>query len=154
MPHPEPYPVQNTSITGFKTMDHRLLYCGALCRASYCEIYNEALYDLLKFSKQQLPVRWDAHRGFHAPDLMQRDCSTMADLMQAGPCHLGVMIRWPDPAESCLLERWTRHKQNPVSIWGSSCCSTMDSHAPDLMRLTHHGRPHAGVSPSFSLSCG
>ena len=52
------------------------------CRASYCEIYNEALYDLLKFSKQQLPVRWDAHRGFHAPDLMQRDCSTMADLTQ------------------------------------------------------------------------
>ena len=53
------------------------------CRASYCEIYNEALYDLLKFSKAQLPVRWDALRGFHCPDLVQRDCSSMADLMQA-----------------------------------------------------------------------
>ncbi|KAK9815081.1 hypothetical protein WJX73_007163 [Symbiochloris irregularis] len=51
-------------------------------KASYCEIYNEALYDLLKFSKQQLSVRWDAQRGFHCPDLSIKDCAGVNDLMQ------------------------------------------------------------------------
>lgn len=51
-------------------------------RATYCEIYNEALYDLLRFSKQQLSVRWDAQRGFHAPDLLLKDCATVDDLLQ------------------------------------------------------------------------
>ena len=38
----------------------RWIFTGFLlrCRASYCEIYNEALYDLLKFTKQQLQVSW------------------------------------------------------------------------------------------------
>ena len=38
----------------------RCMFSGfLLCRrASYCEIYNEALYDLLKFTKQQLQVSW------------------------------------------------------------------------------------------------
>ena len=54
-------------------------------RASYCEIYNEALYDLLRFSKQQLSVRWDAQRGFHAPDLAFKDCTSVTDLLQARP---------------------------------------------------------------------
>lgn len=53
-------------------------------RASYCEIYNEALYDLLRFSKQQLSVRWDAQRGFHAPDLAVKDCASVEDLIQVG----------------------------------------------------------------------
>lgn len=51
------------------------------CRASYCEIYNEALYDLLRWTKQQLPVRWDAGKGFHVPDLMIRDCPAMGDML-------------------------------------------------------------------------
>ena len=59
-------------------------------RASYCEIYNEALYDLLKFSKVQLPVRWDTLRGFHCPDLVQRDCSSVSDLMHVRP---GIRLR-------------------------------------------------------------
>ena len=53
----------------------------AHCRASYCEIYNEALYDLLRWTKQQLSVRWDAGKGFHVPDLMIRDCPAMGDMM-------------------------------------------------------------------------
>ena len=57
-------------------------------RASYCEIYNEALYDLLRFSKQQLSVRWDAQRGFHAPDLAVKDCGNVEDLLQVRVmCH-------------------------------------------------------------------
>ncbi|KAK9820703.1 hypothetical protein WJX74_009789 [Apatococcus lobatus] len=51
-------------------------------RASYCEIYNEGLYDLLKFTQQQLPVRWDSGKGFYVPDLYVRSCSTLNDMMQ------------------------------------------------------------------------
>ncbi len=49
-------------------------------RASYCEIYNEALFDLVRWTRQQLPVRWDAVKGFHAPDLSIRACASMADM--------------------------------------------------------------------------
>ena len=52
-------------------------------RASYCEIYNERLYDLLKWTQQPLPVRWSAARGFHVPDLALRPCPSMAELLKA-----------------------------------------------------------------------
>ena len=52
-----------------------------MCRASYCEIYNEALYDLLRWTKQQLPVRWEPAKGFHVPDLMVRECPVMANML-------------------------------------------------------------------------
>ncbi|KAK9867467.1 hypothetical protein WJX84_002302 [Apatococcus fuscideae] len=51
-------------------------------RASYCEIYNEGLYDLLKFTQQQLAVRWDSGKGFYVPDLYVRSCNTLNDMMQ------------------------------------------------------------------------
>jgi Kinesin motor domain len=51
-------------------------------RASYCEIYNEALYDLLKFSDKQLPVRWDTNRGFHADGIFVKDCPSATDLLK------------------------------------------------------------------------
>ncbi len=57
------------------------------CRASYCEIYNEALYDLLRWTKQQLPVRWDPARGFHVPDLFVKDCPAMSDMLNVRACH-------------------------------------------------------------------
>ena len=50
-------------------------------RASHCEIYNEALYDLLRWTKQQLAVRWDAAKGFHVPDLFVKDCPAMSDML-------------------------------------------------------------------------
>lgn len=52
-------------------------------RASYCEIYNERLYDLLKWTQQPLAVRWSAARGFHVPDLALRPCPSMAELLKA-----------------------------------------------------------------------
>ena len=52
------------------------------CRASYCEIYNEAIYDLLNFTNQQLSIRWDAVRGFHVPDLFVKECAELQDLLQ------------------------------------------------------------------------
>ena len=56
-----------------------------LGRASYCEIYNEALYDLVRWNKQQLAVRWDTGWGFHVPDLLVRECATMADMLDVRP---------------------------------------------------------------------
>ena len=55
-------------------------------RASYCEIYNEALYDLLKWSKQQLQVRWDSGKGFYVPDLAVKECSSVEDMLQVLCC--------------------------------------------------------------------
>jgi hypothetical protein len=66
-------------------------------RASYCEIYNEALYDLVRWSRQPLAVRWEPARGFHVPDLAVRDCAGMADM-------LGVRARMRTPAApGCAL---------------------------------------------------
>jgi len=53
--------------------------CRYAVRASYCEIYNEALYDLLRFDQRQLQLRWDPACGFHSPDLLVQDCPTLAD---------------------------------------------------------------------------
>lgn len=63
-------------------MRHIVRQYLAYCRASYCEIYNEALYDLLKWSKQQLPVRWDSGKGFYVPDLAVKECSSVEDMLQ------------------------------------------------------------------------
>ena len=69
--------------------------CASLCAsaaagASYCEIYNEALYDLLHWTKEQLQVRWDAGRGFHVPNLAVRDCPSVDDMLNvsAPACFL------------------------------------------------------------------
>ena len=51
---------------------------------SYCEIYNEALYDLLHWTREQLQVRWDAGRGFHVPNLAVRDCPSVDDMLHVG----------------------------------------------------------------------
>ena len=55
-------------------------------RASYCEIYNEALYDLLHWTKEQLQVRWDAGKGFHVPDLAIKDCPSIDDMLNVRTC--------------------------------------------------------------------
>ena len=56
-------------------------------RASYCEIYNEALYDLLKFTKQQLQVRWDSGKGFYVPELAVKECTCVEDMLQVTTKH-------------------------------------------------------------------
>jgi hypothetical protein len=67
---------------------HAAALCGSsitafcCCRASYCEIYNEALYDLLKFTKQQLQVRWDSGKGFYVPELAVKECTSVEDMLE------------------------------------------------------------------------
>jgi hypothetical protein len=52
-------------------------------RASYLEIYNEAVYDLLDAGDPaQLAVRWDATRGcFHVPDARRVACDSLDDAL-------------------------------------------------------------------------
>jgi hypothetical protein len=60
--------------------------------ASYCEIYNEGLYDLLQRDGRQLAVRWDAKTGaFYVPELTVVPCSTLGDLLQV--INLGLQRR-------------------------------------------------------------
>jgi len=53
-------------------------------RASYCEIYNETLFDLLNFTRTPLAERWDAEHGFTVPDLERRECLTLEDMRKVG----------------------------------------------------------------------
>ena len=64
----------------------------ALCRASYCEIYNEALYDLLKFTKQQLQVRWDSGKGFYVPELAVKECTCVEDMLQVMSNNIHTLL--------------------------------------------------------------
>jgi hypothetical protein len=62
--------------------------CKYSIRASYSEIYNEALYDLLCFDQRQLSLRWDPVKGFHAPDLTLQECATLLDAQEVVACGL------------------------------------------------------------------
>jgi len=49
---------------------------------SFLEIYNEQIYDLVNWTKEQLPVRWDAQKGFHVPELEVVECRSLEDMMR------------------------------------------------------------------------
>lgn len=50
------------------------------CGASYSEIYNEAIYDLLiTMGNSPLRLKWAAGEGFCAPDLHIQPCNTLED---------------------------------------------------------------------------
>ncbi|KAI9101785.1 P-loop containing nucleoside triphosphate hydrolase protein [Phlyctochytrium arcticum] len=51
-------------------------------RASYLEIYNEHVHDLMNTAAQtSLPVRWTAQRGFYVENLLILECQTLDDCM-------------------------------------------------------------------------
>ncbi|ELU07804.1 hypothetical protein CAPTEDRAFT_103345, partial [Capitella teleta] len=55
---------------------------GYRIRASYLEIYNEQVQDLLNPSqKKQLAVRWSKDSGFYVENLFSIECESMEDLM-------------------------------------------------------------------------
>lgn len=55
--------------------------CRQPCRASYCEIYNEGLHDLIRYNNRaQLAVRWDPGHGFHVPELAKVAAPTLQDM--------------------------------------------------------------------------
>jgi hypothetical protein len=50
-------------------------------KASYCEIYNEQVFDLLNLQSQCLQVRWNLTNGFFVKDLIVVECSNAEDLL-------------------------------------------------------------------------
>ncbi len=50
-------------------------------RASYCEIYNEQVFDLLNLQKGALPVRWAIDKGFYVQDLFVVETDVVGDMM-------------------------------------------------------------------------
>ncbi len=61
-------------------------------RASYCEIYNEGLHDLIRYNNRaQLAVRWDPGHGFHVPELAKVAAPTLQDMYKV----------WAHPAACC-----------------------------------------------------
>ena len=37
---------------------------------------------MLKFTKQQLQVRWDSGKGFYVPDLAVKECTSVEDMLE------------------------------------------------------------------------
>lgn len=48
--------------------------------ASYLEVYNEQVLDLLNPSGRSLQVRWNKNRGFYAENLFKVECEDAGDL--------------------------------------------------------------------------
>ena len=53
-------------------------------KASYVEIYNEQVFDLIHFNPKQksLPVKWDASYGFYVQGLKVVPCGQMRTMME------------------------------------------------------------------------
>lgn len=54
---------------------------NGICGVSFCEIYNDAVYDLLLCNNRPLKLKWDAGEGFHAPDIHIQPCNTLQDAL-------------------------------------------------------------------------
>ncbi|XP_046570758.1 LOW QUALITY PROTEIN: kinesin-like protein KIF12 [Haliotis rubra] len=68
----------------FRYMFRQLKQLGAnkIIRASYLEIYNEQVIDLLNPShRRYLSVRWSKNKGFYVENLFSMECETLDDLM-------------------------------------------------------------------------
>lgn len=50
-------------------------------RASYCEIYNEQVFDLLNPASGALSVRWNDRSGFYVQSLLVVQCDSIDDVM-------------------------------------------------------------------------
>ena len=49
---------------------------------TFCEVYNEQVYDLLNLSSDTLPVRWMAKmKRFTVPGLLMVECTSYDDMM-------------------------------------------------------------------------
>ncbi|XP_020904953.2 kinesin-like protein KIF12, partial [Exaiptasia diaphana] len=66
----------------FDMMDKKSDQGNFTLRASYLEVYNERVKDLLNPSSthDSLPVRWSRDRGFYVENLFYVECDTLDDL--------------------------------------------------------------------------
>lgn len=60
---------------------NRVASGSIVCGASFCEIYNDFVYDLLLSTSRPLKLKWDAGEGFHAPEIHIQPCNTLQDAL-------------------------------------------------------------------------
>lgn len=59
--------------------------------ASYLEIYNETIQDLLNLKGKGLQIKWDAAQGFYVPGLKSMACADMESMLEVGiSCMVGL----------------------------------------------------------------
>jgi hypothetical protein len=87
-------------------------------KASYLEIYNEGVYDLVHFNPKakSLPVKWDASYGFYVQGLKVVPCSQLrtmmevrlAGLQQTGRAPLWLLARQSSNAGCRGVLKWQK----------------------------------------------
>ncbi|XP_022095789.1 kinesin heavy chain-like [Acanthaster planci] len=100
--------------------------------ASYLEIYNEQVKDLLNPGRESLPVRWSKDKGFYVENLFVVDCETLDDL-------LGVLEEGMGQRQIATnnINEYSSRSHTIVSL-------QIDSEMPDpeeeSLYITKHGR--------------
>lgn len=95
-------------------------------KASYMEIYNEAVFDLINFSPKakSLPVKWDASYGFYVQGLRVVPCAQQRTMME---------VR--------LLQRCDVVCHTSQRPYARPCLTCLTCHIPcTLTRCDMHGR--------------
>ncbi|KAG7377987.1 Kinesin- protein 12 [Phytophthora pseudosyringae] len=65
----------------FMLLEQAPIEVKTVVRASYCEIYNEQVFDLLNPGSGALNVRWNARAGFYVQDLLVVRCDSLSDVL-------------------------------------------------------------------------
>ncbi|KAE9026668.1 hypothetical protein PR003_g13015 [Phytophthora rubi] len=65
----------------FALLEQAPVEVKTVVRASYCEIYNEQVFDLLNPGSGALNVRWNARAGFYVQDLLVVRCDSLSDVL-------------------------------------------------------------------------
>ena len=47
---------------------------------------------MLKFTKQQLQVRWDSGKGFYVPELAVKECTSVEDMLEVWDAALYSLL--------------------------------------------------------------
>jgi hypothetical protein len=68
-------------MTTGRNVDAPAVASSGICGVSFCEIYNDAVYDLILCNSRPLKLKWDAGEGFHAPDIHIQPCNTLQDAL-------------------------------------------------------------------------
>ncbi|KAG3136792.1 hypothetical protein PI126_g17660 [Phytophthora idaei] len=65
----------------FSLLEQAPIDVKTVVRASYCEIYNEQVFDLLNPESGALNVRWNARASFYVQDLLVVRCDSLSDVL-------------------------------------------------------------------------
>ncbi|XP_034520254.1 kinesin-like protein KIF12 isoform X5 [Ailuropoda melanoleuca] len=150
----------------------RVQHLGApvTLRASYLEIYNEQVRDLLSVgSPRPLPVRWNKTRGFYVEQLRVVEFGSLGalmELLQMGLSRRRSSAHTLNQASSrshALLTLYISRQTVSVPTWGrswpratqpgsASGCRKRLGHVPEVMVEIVGFVPLVGTAPAESLS--